>query len=102
MAQDHHSPQQVGWAHRYLHSQSSCLTFHERNQDAPGSSMCANSHSIAACASPPFPVAKSAFWQRTVGNPIPSNVAIAPASNVGKIMVAVTEKKYHESGRNHS
>ena len=38
---------------------------------------------MAASASFPLPVAKSAFLQRTMGKPIPSNVAKAPGSNRG-------------------
>ena len=51
-------------------------------EDVPGSSMCANSHSIAASGSL-FPVASSAFWQRTVGKPIASNCAMAASLNWG-------------------
>ena len=51
--------------------------------------MCENSHSIAASASL-LPVARSAFWQRNVGNPIPSSWAMAASLNWGKAVAAVS------------
>ena len=50
--------------------------------------MCWNSHSIAAFASL-LPVARSAFWHRTVGKPMASSCAIASALNSGKAGAAV-------------
>ena len=60
-----------------------------KTSDKPGSSMCENSHSTAASASL-LPVARSAFWQRIVGNPIPSSWAFAASLNWGIAAAAVS------------
>lgn len=44
--------------------------------------MCSNNQFMAASASL-LPVARSAFWQRTVGKPIPSSCAMAASLNAG-------------------
>jgi hypothetical protein len=60
--------------------------------------MCENNHSIAASASL-LPVARSAFWQRIVGNPIPSSWPIAASLNWGKVAAAVSLVINKISGR---
>lgn len=61
-------------------------TVYRTDQDlsgVPGSSMCSNNHSMAACGSW-FPVANNAFWERNSEKPIDSNWPIAASLNGGK------------------
>lgn len=74
------------WVHRCL-SMDGCVEIgfylHQDSSLKPGSSMCMNSHSIAASASE-LPVANNAFWHRIKGKPIPCSWAKAASSNVGR------------------